>query len=80
MLNLVEGGCSASIGAYASVSDRQLHFSVAVPSLNGKEKVAVSVRADIGDDDLADRACEHGFKQGAKAMIEEIRSRNAPTI
>jgi len=75
-LSTLEGGCTAPIGAIATVEKDQVHFRGGVFSLNGKEKFTcietypLSISENMGIE-LASKLLQ---KKGAKDLLKEFKS------
>lgn len=70
------GGCSTPISALARIEDSNVIFEGNVISVNGKEKVAVSLCSDYEEaSTLGARAAEKLMQQGAQPVLEEIRKK-----
>ena len=73
-LNVLEGGCTAPIGAIAVIIGDEIHFSGALFSLDGKKKIIVEQQTNIGDFVFFGRKCaEQILKGGGKQLMEEIK-------
>ncbi len=73
-LQVLEGGCSAPIGALATLENDQLHFKGVLLSLDGKEKM--EIKKSIPSKDYADfgKACAlEILGNGGKEIMENIK-------
>ena len=74
-LNVLEGGCSAPIGAKADVLNGQIHFHGTLHNPAGTNKVEVKRVADIDDaDKLGAEAAAEVLSNGGEAILNEIRN------
>ncbi len=75
-LNVLEGGCTAPIGALAKISDDQIHFEGAILSLDGQK--IISVKENFSKKEFQNKGKELAEKclnQGAKELIESIKTK-----
>lgn len=75
-LNVLEGGCTAPIGALAKISDDQIHFEGAILSLDGQK--IISVKENFSKKEFQKKGKELAEKclnQGAKELIESIKTK-----
>ncbi|WP_086476446.1 MULTISPECIES: hydroxymethylbilane synthase [Arenibacter] len=73
-LQVLEGGCSAPIGALATLENDQLHFKGVLLSLDGKEKM--EIKKSIPSKEYADfgKACAlEILGNGGKEIMENIK-------
>ena len=71
----LEGGCTAPIGALATIADGRVSFRGNLLSLDGKEKKEVSLGAMESDYlSLGAYAAEDILKSGGKKIMERIRN------
>lgn len=73
-LNVLEGGCTAPIGAYAESANEEIIFKGAILSLDGKELISVEETFQKAEyenkgKELADKC----LNNGAKELIREIQ-------
>ncbi len=72
-LHALEGGCSAPIGALATVRDEELKFRGAVFSPDGKNKLEFSKTVPIDHTtDIAQFAAQYILDRGGKKIMREI--------
>ncbi len=70
-LNILNGGCSAPVGAYVTLSENTLSFNGVVVSTDGKEKITISIKDDkVNGLHLAQRAAQEALDKGAQKLIE----------
>ncbi|MCW5518212.1 hydroxymethylbilane synthase [Aureitalea sp. L0-47] len=73
-LNVLEGGCTAPIGALATISDDTVHFQGTLLSLDGKQKLDVKKSISLGEHlDLGKSSAIELLNEGGKELMEEIR-------
>lgn len=73
-LRRLEGGCTAPIGALATVIDGNIRFEGVLSSLDGKEKVHIEKVVSTDDyEGLGDQCAEEALKNGGQAIMEQIR-------
>jgi len=73
-LNILEGGCTAPIGAFGKISGDDLHFQGAVLSLDGKK--IISIQESFPKNDFKNKGkelAENCLQMGAKELIDEIQ-------
>lgn len=70
-LQVLEGGCSAPIGAYALLKDNKIHFQGALASENGKELIQVNRWGSISEN-LGEECAYEIFNKGGRALMESI--------
>ncbi|MDR2123001.1 MAG: hydroxymethylbilane synthase [Flavobacteriaceae bacterium] len=80
-LNVLEGGCTAPIGAIAKIKNDEIHFKAGIVSLDGTKKVLFDEVFPVAEHtfkgkELADKA----KKLGAEKIIEEIKALNKKTF
>ena len=74
-LNVLEGGCTAPIGALATVNDEKVEFKGAVLTLDGSKKISVEetfplIEFEHKGKELAEKCIE----KGGKEIIQHIKS------
>ncbi len=73
-LNVLEGGCTAPIGAIAKIEDKQIHFKAGIVSLNGTKKVLLDEVLPISEHSSKGKILAEKAKSlGADKIIEEIK-------
>jgi hydroxymethylbilane synthase len=73
-LRRLEGGCTAPIGALATVIDGNIRFEGILSSLDGKEKVHIEKVVSTDDyEGLGKQCAEEALKNGGQAIMEQIR-------
>lgn len=75
-LKILEGGCTAPIGALAVIKDDQIYFEGALFSLDGNEKTEVKKKIDIAErKDFGKQCALEILDNGGSEMMEEIKQR-----
>lgn len=74
-LNVLEGGCTAPIGAHAKIKNDQLIFQGGIVSLDGKKKVIIQDEFSIQSYSSIGKIMANKAKElGAQDIIDEIKS------
>ncbi len=74
-LNILNGGCSAPVGAHVTLSENTLFFEGVVLSIDGKEKITISLKDDKANGlHLAQRAAQIALDNGAQKLIESAEN------
>ncbi|MDX1670894.1 MAG: hydroxymethylbilane synthase [Balneolaceae bacterium] len=74
-LNVLEGGCSAPAGAYATISNEYLHFKAVALTLDGEEQYEFIAREPLKEcKGLGRRAAEELLEKGAAEVIKALNS------
>ncbi|WP_339649037.1 hydroxymethylbilane synthase [uncultured Salegentibacter sp.] len=74
-LKVLEGGCTAPIGALATVDKDLVYFKGALFSLNGKEKIGVEKTVAINEIENFGRRCaEEILSNGGAKLMQEIKA------
>ncbi|MBF0694060.1 MAG: hydroxymethylbilane synthase [Flavobacterium sp.] len=74
-LRTLEGGCTAPIGALATIVDNTIRFEGALFSINGKQRVHVERTAELKDyQTLGEMAGNEILTNGGSAIMEKIRA------
>jgi len=74
-LNILNGGCSAPVGAHVTLSENTLSFEGVVVSTDGKEKITISLKDDKANGlHLAQRAAQEALDKGAEKLIESAEN------
>jgi len=70
----LEGGCTAPIGALATVNSDKIHFEGNLLSLNGTQKLSIKKSVTIEESKGLGRTCaEELLSNGGKELMEEIK-------
>ncbi len=74
-LKVLEGGCTAPIGALARIVDKHIHFHGALFSLDGKHKIDVEKSLPVTEVENLGKDCAlEILKNGGKELMAEIKS------
>ena len=74
-LQVLEGGCTAPIGALATIKDKLVYFKGALFSLDGKQKIGVEKTVSIDNIQNFGRSCaEEVLAQGGKELMRDIKA------
>ncbi|HEA31509.1 MAG TPA: hydroxymethylbilane synthase [Leeuwenhoekiella sp.] len=74
-LSVLEGGCTAPIGALAKIEDRKLHFEAALFSLDGLKKIGVDRSIDLNKNrNFGSMCATEVLENGGKALMAEIKA------
>lgn len=71
-LRILEGGCSAPIGAFAEINDDSITFNAQISSIDGTKNVYVFQQDKIDTFDIM-KVCEKAINQGGKEILDEIK-------
>ena len=73
-LNLLEGGCTAPIGAIAFIKDEQVFFQGVLLSADGSKKIEVSRTEKLGEHhEIASFCANYIIERGGKHLMENIK-------
>jgi hydroxymethylbilane synthase len=73
-LKTLEGGCTAPIGALATIENDIIHFSGVLFSLDGSRKIEVTKEIPVKDSDSFGKHCAlEVLQNGGKELMGEIR-------
>lgn len=73
-LKVLEGGCTAPIGALATIEGNTLHFQGNLLSLDGKQKLVVKKSVPIDEsNDLGRKCAEELLNSGGTELMGEIK-------
>ena len=74
-LRTLEGGCTAPIGALATIKDQKVYFEGCLHSLDGTKKVEVTKQCSLNDSKEFGEKCAHEILQnGGKELMESIKN------
>ena len=81
-LNLLEGGCTAPIGALAYVKDEKIFFQGILLSADGTKKIEVNREVKLEDkEDVAKWCADYIIERGGKRLMDDMsRSREQTNI
>lgn len=73
-LRVLEGGCSAPIGAHAQLDDKLIHFKGVLLSLDGRRKLEIDKTVEYGEHKgFGEKCAKELLADGGKELMEEIR-------
>ncbi|MBA3985482.1 MAG: hydroxymethylbilane synthase [Flavobacteriales bacterium] len=73
-LKILEGGCTAPIGALATIERDEVHFEGNLLSLDGKQKFTIQKKVIMDKSDGLGRQCaEELLANGGKELMEQIK-------
>ena len=74
-LNSLEGGCTAPIGALASISNNEVNFKGLLSSIDGIRVIEVSKSADVNNiNEIGISAAQEVLSKGGKEIMDLIQS------
>ena len=74
-LSTLEGGCTAPIGAFATVEESRINFQGVLLSIDGKLKLTIDDSCSIDFADTFGKTCaEAMLKQGAQELMASIKA------
>ncbi|WP_026754428.1 hydroxymethylbilane synthase [Sediminibacter sp. Hel_I_10] len=74
-LNLLEGGCSAPIGALAFIKDEEIHFEGVLLSLDGSKKIEVQRTWVLtAKDDIAEFCANYIIERGGNRLMDTMKA------
>uniref|UniRef100_UPI0039A5DDE6 hydroxymethylbilane synthase n=1 Tax=Ornithobacterium rhinotracheale TaxID=28251 RepID=UPI0039A5DDE6 len=73
-LRKLEGGCTAPIGGFADIEGDKVHFTGAILSLDGAQKIQISETRPLSEAQaLGEEMAQICLNQGADKIIQEIK-------
>lgn len=73
-LNLLEGGCSAPIGAIAFIKDEEVSFQGVLLSLDGTKKIEVTRKEALGNHhNIAQYCSNYILERGGNRLMDELK-------
>jgi len=79
-LRLLEGGCTAPIGALAYVKDEEVHFKGVLLSVDGTKKIEVSRKEQLGNHhDIASFCSGIVIERGGKRLMDDLKRDGSKT-
>ncbi|OBX24847.1 hydroxymethylbilane synthase [Gelidibacter algens] len=73
-LNLLEGGCSAPIGALAFIKNEEVHFQGVLLSLDGSKKIEVTRNEKLGNHhNMAQYAADYVLERGGNRVMNDLK-------
>lgn len=77
-LRTLEGGCTAPIGALATIKDQSVHFEGVLFSLDGKQRIGVKKEVKLSEAKGLGQVCaQEVLKEGGDKLMQEIRNENS---
>ena len=74
-LKVLEGGCTAPIGALATIQDNEIHFEGNLLSIDGKEKFEIKKTVALEQwSDFGKKCAETVLKNGGAQLMKTIRA------
>ncbi len=74
-LNTLEGGCTAPIGAFATVEESRINFQGVLLSIDGKLKLTIDDSCSIDFADTFGKTCAEAIlKQGGQELMASIKA------
>lgn len=74
-LKVLEGGCTAPIGAFARFKDDEIIFDGVLFSLDGKEKISITEKTNVADYQYFGKKCaEFVLQNGGSSLMEKIKN------
>lgn len=74
-LRILEGGCTAPIGALAKIEGEHIHFTGALFSLDGQEKIGVERKVSVTANKGLGRSCaEEVLSRGGAELMQAIKN------
>ncbi len=79
-LNKLEGGCTAPIGALATIKNDEVHFKGVLLSVDGTKRIDVSRVKKLGQhDDIAQFCANYVIERGGKRLLDAIKNNDKKT-
>lgn len=73
-LSLLEGGCSAPIGALAFIKNEEVHFQGVLLSLDGSKKIEVQRTSPLGKhEELAQFCADFIIERGGNRLMDDLK-------
>ena len=78
-LRTLEGGCTAPIGALATIKDQSVQFKGALFSLDGKQKIEVEKNIPLSTKaaQFGQNCAQEILQKGGETLMKEIRNENS---
>ena len=73
-LRALQGGCSAPIGAYASIHNNRISFLGSVTATDGSRHIEVRESYDRQDPDIGKQAAETLVRDGGEQVLDKLKS------
>ncbi len=79
-LNLLEGGCSAPIGALAFIKNEEVSFQGVLLSLDGSKKIEVTRKEKVGSHhNIAQFAANYILDRGGNRLMDDLKNADKQT-
>jgi hydroxymethylbilane synthase len=79
-LNLLEGGCSAPIGAIAFIKDETVSFQGVLLSLDGSKKIEVTRKEALGNHhNIAEYCSNYILERGGNRLMDDLKDADKHT-
>lgn len=79
-LNLLEGGCSAPIGALAFIKNEEVSFQGVLLSLDGSKKIEVTRKENLGNHhNIAEFCSNYVLERGGKRLMNDLKDADKKT-
>ena len=79
-LNRLEGGCTAPIGALATIKNDEVHFNGVLLSKDGSKKIEVSRKVKLGTHvRLGIECADHIIERGGKRLMDNLKREEKAT-
>lgn len=79
-LRVLEGGCTAPIGALATIEDKSIHFKGALFSLDGQQRIGLEKTIPVSQSNGFGRACaQEILHAGGAELMKEIKNQVSNT-
>ena len=73
-LRALQGGCSAPIGAHASIHNNSISFVGSVTAIDGSRHIEIRESYDRQDPDIGKQAAEILVRNGGEQVLEKLKS------
>ena len=73
-LRALQGGCSAPIGAHASLQNKHISFHGCVTETDGSQHIEIRESFDLKMSDIGKRAAEILRKAGGEQILSKLKS------
>ena len=73
-LRALQGGCSAPIGAHASLQNQRISFQGCVTEIDGSQHIEIRESFDLQTSDIGKRAAEILRKAGGEQVLRKLKS------
>lgn len=79
-LNLLEGGCSAPIGALAFIKNEEVSFQGVLLSLDGSKKIEVTRKEKLGNHhNIAEFGANYILERGGNRLMDDLKNSDKQT-